>query len=86
MPYEVEFSKRAAKDYDSLDRQTRERIDRKLEYLRATPRGADTKKLVGTKKELYRARVGTYRIIYQINDQILRVYILNIDPRDAVYR
>lgn len=47
MTYEVKFSKKAEKAYKKLPGSIRLRIDQKINYLRATPRGKDTKKLSG---------------------------------------
>ncbi|HOQ24983.1 MAG: type II toxin-antitoxin system RelE family toxin [Bacillota bacterium] len=40
-------------------------MDQKLAYLQVTPRGGDTKKLTGY-TNVYRTRVGDYRIVYEI--------------------
>jgi len=83
--YEVKFSKKAAKAYKKLPGDVRFRIDQKLSYLRMTPRGADTKKLVG-EQNAYRTRVGTYRIVYEIEDDKLIVWIVDVGHRSAVYK
>ena len=83
--YEIGFSARAAKDYDALPAQMKQRVDRKLDYLRVSPRGPDTKKLKGG-DNLYRTRVGSYRIVYEINDAELVVWILRIGKRDSIYK
>jgi mRNA interferase RelE/StbE len=85
MPYEIGFSSRAAKDYDALTPDMRQRVDQKLDYLRVSPRGHDTKKLQGG-NNLYRTRVGAYRIIYEINDAMLLVWILRIGKQDSIYK
>ena len=72
--YEIKFSKKAEKEYQKLPAAIRLRIDQKLSYLRLTPRGPDTKKLVG-EENAYRTRVGTYRIVYEIEDNQLLVWI-----------
>jgi len=42
--YEVRFSKKAERAYKRLPGDVKNRIDDKLNYLRQTPRGPDTKK------------------------------------------
>ena len=37
-------------------------------------------------EELYRLRVGDYRVIYQIRDKVLLVLVVKIGHRKDVYR
>jgi len=83
--YDVKFSKKAAKAYKKLPGDIRLRIDQKINYLRNTPRGTDTKKLAGH-ENAYRTRVGSYRIVYEIEDEKLLVWILDIGPRGSIYQ
>jgi mRNA interferase RelE/StbE len=83
--YEIVFSKNAEKAYKKLPGDIRARIDQKLNYLRVTPRGPDTKKLVG-EQNAYRTRVGTYRIVYEIEDGALVVWILDVGHRSSIYK
>lgn len=85
MAYEVKFSKKATKAYKKLPGDVRFRIDQKINYLRITPRGLDTKKLSGH-ENAYRTRVGCYRIVYEIEDRNLLVWILDVGPRGAIYQ
>ncbi len=82
--YEVKFSKKAAKVYQKLPGVVQTRIDEKLTYLRASPRGTDTKKLSGD-ANAYRTRVGTYRIVYEIEDNELLVWIVDVGHRSSIY-
>ncbi|TMO42599.1 type II toxin-antitoxin system mRNA interferase toxin, RelE/StbE family [Pseudoalteromonas ruthenica] len=84
MAYEVKFSKKAEKAYGKLPNEVRRRIDTKLDYLRLTPRGTDTKKLQGY-ANTYRTRVGTYRIVFEIEDGELIVWILDVGHRGRIY-
>lgn len=70
--------------YQKLPTLTQRRIDQKLDYLRTTPRGHDTKKLVG-QDEVYRTRVGKYRIVFEINDEQLLVWIVDVGARQDIY-
>ena len=85
MTYRVEFSAKADKAYRKLAATIRRRIDEKIEYLRTTPRGSDTKKLAGH-VNTYRTRVGDYRIVYDIEDAKLVVWILDVGHRGDIYR
>ena len=44
------------------------------------------KRLRGELAGLHSARVGTYRVVYEIDDDILTVRVLYIDHRADVYR
>jgi len=85
MTYEIKFSKKATKAYKKLPGEIQRRIDEKLNYLRLSPRGKDTKKLVGM-QTAYRTRVGTYRIVYEIEDNKLLIWILDVGHRGAIYK
>jgi mRNA interferase RelE/StbE len=49
------------------------------------PRPHGTIKLQGGNNE-YRVRVGVYRILYSIQDEVLIVYVFDVDHRKQVYR
>lgn len=85
MTYAVKFSKKAEKAYNKLPGNIRARIDQKINYLQNTPRGSDTKKLVGH-TNAYRTRVGSYRIVYEIEDNELLVWILDVGSRGSIYQ
>lgn len=42
-------------------------------------------KLAG-QPDLYRTRVGNYRIVYQVSDTVLKVLVLSIGHRRDIYR
>jgi mRNA interferase RelE/StbE len=49
------------------------------------PRPAGCERLAGS-ESLYRIRVGDYRIVYQIQDEVLLVLVVKIGHRREVYR
>lgn len=61
-------------------------IKAKIEVLRESPKqGKNIKKLVGT-DNVFRLKVGDYRVIYEVNDEIRIVYIFRIKHRKDSYR
>ena len=84
--WRIEFSPRAAKAFRKLDRGEQQRIQRFLHRLRATadPRERG-KALVGTKRGLWRWRVGDYRIIADIVDDKVLIVLIDIGHRSSVY-
>ncbi len=84
MAYRVEFERRAAKELDALAPQPRERIIKALHRLAAHPRdAANVEALEGGG---YRLRVGDYRVLYAIRDDLLVVLVVNVGHRREVYR
>jgi len=90
MNFEVRLHPDAARFLDGLDSKTKERIKDSLYQLREDPvrsrPKADIKKLKGTKgrQDLYRLRVGEYRIIYGVENRT--VWVTDIFRRDRGYR
>ncbi len=87
--YGVEVSRPAQRSLRSFrkDRQLLGRIDRAIRALALEPRPSGCKKLVGKQFDnLYRIRVGDWRILYAIEDDRLVVLILDVVRRDQPYR
>ena len=78
----VVLTRRAVKDLEKLDDQTRKRI---LEKLRtnATDPLQQSIKLTASKLGTYRYRVGDYRIIFDLEDDT--VIVLRIGNRREIY-
>ena len=85
MAYRVEFTPRAERDFKALDGSVRGRIKQRIDSLAENPHPAGIKKIEG-EDELYRLRVGDYRILYQVKSKILLVLIVRIGHRREVYR
>lgn len=74
----------AARELDALDDGLFARIDRKVAQLAQNPRPAGCKKLKGY-KDLWRVRVGDWRVVYIINDATKLVSVTRIAHRREVY-
>ncbi|HEX3654187.1 MAG TPA: type II toxin-antitoxin system RelE/ParE family toxin [Pirellulales bacterium] len=85
MRYRVELKASAADALARVPKAHRQRIAKKIDRLADVPRPPGAKKLAGA-ESLYRIRVGGYRIIYQVNDDILLVLVVRIGGRGDVYR
>ena len=83
--YQVLFSNLAAKELRHLPKEEIKRVYTKAKDLETDPRPSGCKKLVGEKENIWRVRVGDYRIVYTINDEILIVDIRRIGNRRDVY-
>ena len=87
--FEVRISPHARRSLHKLqrDRDLLRRILNAIEALSTNPRPPGHKKLKGSKFEnLYRIRVGDWRILYAIEDDRLLVIILEVIRRDHAYR
>ena len=85
MSYQVIFSKGSARQFKKLPQNIQERIQIKIDDLAIEPRPNGVKKLEG-EDSLYRIRVGDYRVVYEILDDILLVTVLKVKHRSSVYR
>ena len=84
MTYAVELGP-VRKDLRALDDKTRCRILRVIVALAVNPRPPGARKLRGG-SELWRVRVGDYRILYSIEEARLVVLVVKIGHRREVYR
>ncbi len=82
--YKIEFKRSASKELNSLPNSEIKKILSSIDQLIENPRPINSKKLSAS--ERYRLRVGDYRILFEIKDQILIGYIIKIAHRKDVYR
>lgn len=82
--YSVVLTQTAEKELQKLPVRMIEKIVVVLQSLEENPRPSGCKKLKGY-KNLWRARVGDYRIIYSIDDIILLIDIREVGHRKNIY-
>jgi len=80
--YSIEFSKKAAKSYARLPEDYKTLVDLAL-YKLSEGLPVDIKPILG-EKDIYRIRVGRYRILFTIIDNV--VLISSIGPRGDIYK
>lgn len=85
MTYAVILHREAKKDIKKLPPHVRNRVIAALDQLSENPRLHGSILLSGY-TDIYRYRVGHYRIIYHINDNELEVLVLDAKPRGEVYK
>lgn len=86
MKYSIVFSREAIGDLDNLfkaDKRLFLRIFRKIESLVNSP--YEGKPLVGNHKGEYSLRIGSYRVVYMIDETEHIVYVLTAKHRKHVY-
>lgn len=85
MIYQIEITTRAAKQLKKLPENIKLQIEEKIQELANNPRPNGVVKLEG-EEDTYRVRVGKYRILYEIKDDLLIVKVVKISHRRDVYR
>lgn len=83
--YQVLLRRGAEKDLERLDSKIRERVIASILTLRDNPRPPGCRKLSGSDND-WRIRVGDYRVLYEITDQIRIVSVNRIRHRREAYR
>jgi mRNA interferase RelE/StbE len=89
MAWRIEYDAGAEKDLSKLDRQVAQRIVKflgqrvaKLEDPRSIGEALKGSKL----GEFWKYRVGDFRIVTEIQDKALRIFVITIGDRKQVYR
>ena len=82
--YEIRFRKSVGKDLDPIPKRDVQRIIAAIDALGDDPRPPQSIKLSGSEK--YRLRCGVYRILYEIQNDVLIVCIVKVGHRKDVYR
>jgi mRNA interferase RelE/StbE len=83
--YAIVLTKAAERGLERLPRAVLRRVDAKILTLADDPHPPGSKKLVG-QHEINRVRVGSYRILYQVDDDRLTVLVIAVGKRGDIYR
>ena len=84
MTYQILIKPSARRELEGLDNTTLQRVDKAILPLSKNPHPRGSKKLAGI--PLYRVRVGSYRILFEVNDAKEQVTIVSIGHRRDIYR
>lgn len=82
--YAVYLKRSAEKELEGLPSKVHEKIVEALLSLRENPFPRNAKKLHG--REGYRIRVGSYRVLYLVDDRRNKIEIVAVGDRKDVYR
>jgi len=85
MAYRILIKPQAEKAFSRMAKPLRRRIARTIDALAENPRPEGARKLVGSECA-YRIRVGDYRVVYEVAERVLVVYVIRIGHRKDVYR
>ena len=85
MAYTLAFSPLAERQFRKFSKFLQKRLKPHIEALAEDPRPAETLKVAG-EPNLYRIRIGDYRIVFYVWDRDEHVLIAKIAHRREVYR
>jgi mRNA interferase RelE/StbE len=83
--YQVALKSSAEKEFFRLPESVTDRIFPRIKALATDPRPNGCKKLIGG-RNAWRIRIGDYRVIYTIDDELGRVEVTRIAHRREVYQ
>jgi len=83
-PYHIVVAPAALRHLEAIAEPHRTRVRAAITALANQPRGRGTVKM--TSQNLYRIRVGVYRVIYAIHDNIVTIVITEVGHRSQIYR
>ena len=83
--YDVTFARSARKDLERLSEPLRSRVFRRIDLLASDPRPSGCRKLAGA-ADLWRIRVGDYRVVYSVDDSRRIVDVSAVRHRSDIYR
>ncbi len=81
--YQVFMEKKVVKYLEKMNEPDYSKLKSSILSLISNPRPPGCKKLKG--RQAYRVRQGDYRIIYEIQDKFLKIYIITIGHCRDVY-
>ncbi len=82
MPDRIEWSARARKDFEDLDRVVSRRVQAAIERLGQGE--GDVRRLTDVDPPLFRLRVGDWRVLFRYEQST--IVVARILPRDKAYR
>jgi mRNA interferase RelE/StbE len=85
MAYRIQFKPAALRQFESLPRDVQKRLAPRIDALAQDPYPHGCKKL-SAEADLWRIRVGDYRVVYQVQKSVLLILVLAIGHRRDVYR
>ena len=83
--YKIEIKATARKDLERLQPSTAGRIIAAIDDLAIQPYPQGVRKLKGFEYR-FRIRIGDYRVIYEVRNSILTVFVIRIGHRKEIYR
>ena len=83
--YRIELAPAAVRQLRKLDPAARRRVQAAVELLGPGPPPAGPKKPAGGGRG-WRGRTGAYRVVYEIQDEVLMVLVVAVGHRRTIYQ
>jgi len=84
--YAIEYSEHAVKQMAKLPKNIKDNIIGKIKKLAISPQNAANVKVLYGEENLYRLRVGDYRVVYKSENSKLVILVLKVQHRKDVYK
>jgi mRNA interferase RelE/StbE len=86
--YDIKYSKQAMKYIKKQDKSTRKRIEKALVTLAEDPFQRETLDITSLQgiDRVFRLRVGDFRIVYEVFNDELIIYVISVGSRGDVYK
>lgn len=86
MSYEIEWTAPALRELRKLDKPIARRVLTAITKLGGGPRPPGVRALTGQPSGTMRLRIGDYRVVYVVQDDLILVTVVRIAHRREVYR
>jgi len=83
--YTIKTTNQFEKTFKKTDKETRDRIVRRVTQLKENPY-RNTKKLHGELQGLYSLRVGDHRVMFSLDEEKGLIILLSVGHRKSVYK
>lgn len=84
--FEIHLSTRSKNFLKNADKETYNRIIKRIKELSIDIFPSDAKRVIGRKEKVFRIRVGNYRILYVVYFEDKNILISDIDKRSKIYK
>lgn len=84
--YKIDFTPQAEKELLKIDKPEAKKIKTKLDSLVSGALNMDIKKLEATVEPTYRLRVGDYRVVFEVKQNIITILVIGVAHRKEAYR
>lgn len=84
--YRLEYTRGALKTLKAMPRNVADTVRAKLAALAADPFAPNNNATRLQGRDDYRLRVGDWRVIYSVHEQVLTIDVLKISPRGGAYQ
>jgi mRNA interferase RelE/StbE len=82
--YKLQIKKSAEKELRKIPKRELIKIINKIQNLSEDPHPVGSIKI--SNQEKYRLRIGNYRVLYKVEDNILTIFIIKVGHRKDIYR